>query len=164
MCAGIGLLSILIVAALCFYLTFGTKSHPGYDATVLEQGKTAKQEAAQIAGRTEDAVPIDQTFKMEEVDVNGQFRRLKVVSIVPLSPMENVYKLKVNDEIISADQMGVADNANPDLGKDLVTKSYQDNQPLVVLRDGQQITLNPTASPLSKAGAGGLLQGQIPSH
>jgi hypothetical protein len=160
--AGIGLLSLLIVAALVFYLTFGTKAHPGYDATVLEKGKVAREQASQISGRTDDGTPITDTITMEEVDQGGQFRRLKVTSIMPGTPMETVYGLKVGDEIIKADDMGVADNNDPGLGKTLVATSYQHNKPIVVLRNDQEMTLVPKDSPMNKLTGQPLIPG-LPS-
>jgi hypothetical protein len=148
--AGIGLLGLLICAAIIFYLSIGTKSHPGIDSTALEQGKKAREEVSQIGGRTEDGTPITDTITMDEVDLSGQFRRLKVTSIMPGTPMETVYGLKVGDEITRADDMGVADNNDAGLGKTLVVSSYQHNKPLVVIRDGQEMTLTPKDSPVSK--------------
>lgn len=163
--AGFGLLSLLIVAGLVFYLTFGTKSHPGYDAAVLEQGKTAREEAAQVSGRTDDSTPISETIQLDEVDAGGQFRRLKVLSVRPSTPMDTIYGLKVGDEIVKVGDMGVSDNNDAGLAKALVYEAYGRNEPLVVLRNDQQITLTPTASPLSKMGKSSLLQGQaIPTH
>lgn len=167
--AGIGLLGLLIVAAIIFYLSFGTKNHPGYDATVLEKGRTAQQQAAQIAGRTEDSTPIADTITMEEVDLGGQFRRLKVTSIMPGTPMETIYGLKVGDEIIKADDMGVADNNDAGLGKTLVASGYQHNKPIVVMRNDQELTLTPKDSPMSKLMGNPLVPGlpsggQMPTH
>jgi hypothetical protein len=148
--AGVGLLSILIVAAICMYITFGTKSHPGYDATVMEKGKQAREEANQLSGRTADSVPIMNTFHMEEVDSGGQFKRVKVVSIDPGTPMETVYGLKAGDEITRVGDMGVADNSSYDLAVSLIQEAYQNNATLTVLRNGEQMTLTPTSSPMSR--------------
>ena len=148
--AGVGLLSLLIVAALCMYLTFGTKAHPGYDATVLDAGKKARQEASQLSGRTEDSTPISETLQLEEVDSNGQFKRMKVVSIVAQTPMETIYGLKPGDEITRVGDMGVADNNDAGLAKALVYEAYGRNQNIVVLRNGEEMTLKPTGSPISK--------------
>jgi hypothetical protein len=148
--AGVGLLSLLIVAAICMYLTFGTKSHPGYDATVMEQGKKAREEANQVSGRTADSVPIMNTFQMEEVDSGGQFKRVKVVSIDPGTPMETVYGLKAGDEITRVGDMGVADNNDYGLAVATIQEAYQRNEPLTVLRNGEHMTLTPTSSPISK--------------
>jgi len=163
--AGIGLLSLLIGVAIILYISIGTKSHPGYDATVLEKGKKASQEASQISGRTADNVPIADTIQLDEVDAGGQFRRLKVLSITPDTPMETMYKLKVGDEITRVGDLGVSDNNDAGLGKALVYDAYRQNQNLVVIRDGQEMTLKPTGSPLSELGKPNAPQSQtIPTH
>jgi hypothetical protein len=161
--AGFGLLSLLIVAALCMYLTFGTKAHPGYDATVLEKGRVAAREASQLSGRTEDQVPIANTFKLEEVDSGGQFRRVKVVSVDPGTPMATIYGLKPGDEITKVGDLGVADNNDFGLAEANIQEAYQRNEAMTILRDGEQMTLIPANSPISKLGLNGITQSLAPT-
>jgi hypothetical protein len=147
--AGIGLLSLLIGVALIFYISFGLGKH-GYEGEVLEQGKVAREEANQISGRTNDDMPIESTIQLDEVDAGGQFRRLRVVSIVPKTPMQTCYGLLAGDEIIRVGPMGVSDNNDAGLGKALVYEAYQRNETIDILRNGQEMTLKPTSSPLSQ--------------
>jgi hypothetical protein len=146
--AGIGLLSLLVAAAIIFYISFGGKNG-GYEGTVLKEGQTGREEASQIAGRTIDNVPIENTIKLDEVDSGGQFRRLKVLSVDAQTPMDTDYGLKPGDEISRVGDMGVSDNNDPGLAKALVYEAYSRNESLTVQRAGQEITLSPTKSPLS---------------
>jgi S1-C subfamily serine protease len=132
------------------YLTFGTKSHPGYDATVMEQGNKAREEANQVSGRTADSVPIANTIHTEEVDSGGQFKRVKVDSIDAGTPMETVYGLKAGDEITRIGDMGVADNNDYGLAVAELDEAYQRNETLTILRNGEQMVLTPSSSPISK--------------
>jgi hypothetical protein len=161
--AGFGLLSILIVAALCMYLTFGTKAHPGYDATVMEKGKVARQEADQISGKTADDVPIKTTFKLEEVDSGGQFKRVKVSSVDPGTPMATVYGLKAGDEITRVGDLGVTDNNDFGMAEANIQEAYQRNETLTIVRNGEQMTLTPTNSPLSKMGFNSITKSVAPA-
>ncbi len=140
--AGIGLLSLLIAAAIIFYISFGGKNG-GYEGTVMKQGAKAHDEAGQIAGKTEDNVPIADTIKLEEHDVGGQFRSVTVVSIIPQTPMDTAYGLKAGDEILRVGDWGVSDNNDFGLAEAKVDQAYQENSPLLVLRNGQQLTLTP---------------------
>jgi hypothetical protein len=139
---GFGLLSLLLAAAIVFYISFGGKNG-GYEGAVLKQGQLAQQQASQISGHTMDDVPIEDTIKLDEVDSGGQFRRLKVISITAQTPMDTAYGLKPNDEITRVGDLGVSDNNDAGLAKALVYEAYSRNQPLVILRNGQEITLTP---------------------
>jgi hypothetical protein len=144
--AGIGLLSLLIGVAIIFYLSYGGKNG-GYDGAAMKAGKEAREQASQISGRTEDNVPIADTIKLDEVDdSNGQFKRLKVLSITPGTPMDTAYGLKVNDEITRVGDMGVNDNNDAGLAKALVIEAFQRNEPLVVLRNNVETKLTPDSA------------------
>jgi C-terminal processing protease CtpA/Prc len=64
--------------------------------------------------------------------------------------METVYGLKAGDEITRVGDMGVADNSSYDLAVSLIQEAYQNNATLTVLRNGEQMTLTPTSSPMSR--------------
>jgi len=140
--AGIGLLSILIVAAIIFYVSFGGKQG-GLVGTEMKAGKDAREQSSQISGRTEDGIPIDQTIVLDEIDVGGEFRRVKVVSIVPKTPMDTAYGLMANDEITHVGGWGVRDNNDYGLAKAKVVEAYGRNETLTILRNGQEMTLTP---------------------
>jgi hypothetical protein len=143
--AGIGLLSLLVVAAIIFYVAFGGKQG-GYVGTVMKAGKEGQEQSSQISGRTDDGTPIQDTIKLDEVDVGGEFRRLKVISIIPGTPMDTAYGLLPNDEITKVGGMGVRDNNDAGLAKALVYEAYQRNEPLTIMRKDVEMTLTPNTS------------------
>lgn len=140
--AGIGLLSLLVVAAIIFYVSFGGKQG-GVVGTEMKAGKDAREQASQISGRTEDGTPIEQTIKLKEVDVGGEFRRVSVVSIVPQTPMDTAYGLMAGDEITHVGAWGVRDNNDYELAAAKVYEAYGRNETLTILRNGQEMTLTP---------------------
>ena len=150
--AGFGLLGLLVVACIIFFVSYGpiSKQAPnGVVGQTLEKGKLAREQANQISGRDEDGTPVSESIKTEEQDVGGQFRRIKVVSLVPGGAFERAYKLKANDEISEIGGLPVDMNNNYDLAQSLLMQSIQENKPLTVLRDGQKLTLTPDTA-LSK--------------
>ena len=146
--AGGVLLSLLIVAAIIFYVSFGMGPHNGYVGQVAKSGGEARKEAQQVSGRDADNTPVMDQIKMDPVEVGGEFRRLKVTSITPGSPWETAYGLQVGDEITKIGDMGVRDNNDAKLAEALVWESYQKNQSLTVERAGETTTLVPK-TPLS---------------
>ncbi len=150
--AGIGLLALLIGACVIFWISFGPmggNAKHGYEGEVLTQGKNAQQQANQVSGHDENGVPVSESIKLEEVDVDGHLRRLKVNSVVAGGPFDTAYKLRAGDEITEIGDMNVRDNDNGDLAKALVYEAYGRNQPLSVQRDGRTVKMTPD-SPLTQ--------------
>lgn len=147
--AGIGLLGLLLAVAIVLMVMF-SGPHGGYVPTVINNGQTARQEANQIAGRDENGMPVKDSIVLEEDSNGSQLRGIKVKSVVPNGPMATVYGLKAGDEIVQVWGLRVRDQNDPELVKSEIYESYARNQPLVVERDGQEVTLTPN-SPLSKA-------------
>ncbi len=111
--AGIGLLGLLIGAAVIFWISFGPmggNAKHGYEGTVLNEGKKAREQANQISGHDENGVPVSESIKLDEVDVDGHLRRLKVVSVVAGGPFATAYGLQAGDEITEVDGLDVRDN------------------------------------------------------
>ena len=148
--AGFGLLGLLVVAAIIFWISYGPVggAKNGYVGTVLEKGRDARQQADQISGHDENGVPASESIKLTPVtDGEGHVRRFKVVSVVPGGPFATAYGLQANDEITEADGLSVRDNEG--MGDSLVFSGLQENRPLVIVRSGQKMTLTPD-SPLTK--------------
>jgi len=141
--AGIGLLSILIVAAIIFYVAFGSvNGKPGYVPTVLNAGKQGRDQANQLGGKDENGMKAEDSIVMEEIMSGSELRRLKVVSVVAGGPMQAAYGLQPNDEIIQANQLELR-GMDPALAKSWVITGYAQNQPLIIERNGQSMTLTP---------------------
>ena len=143
--AGIGLLSILIAAAIIFYISFGGPNG-GVEGNALKQGKDMREQGNQIAGRDENGVPASESIKLDAVNNDGHLRRIKVVSVVPGGPFDAAYGLKAGDEITEIGGLGVDMNDDFKLAEAQVFESLQRNQPLTVRRDGQTMTLTPKSA------------------
>ena len=139
--AGIGLLSLLIGVAILFYISFGGP-HGGEVGSTLQAGKNAREQAQQISGKDENDVPVDQSIVLDDVLAGSELRAVKVVSVVPGGPMATAYGLQAGDEIIQAEQMDLR-GSDPPTARALVVESYSKNSPLVIRRNGQEITLTP---------------------
>jgi hypothetical protein len=143
--AGIGVLSLLIVIAIILFAAF-SGPHGGYVPTVVQTGQNAQSQAQQIAGRDENGVPIQQTITLEEDSPNGQMRGLVVKKLLPTGPLATDFGLLPGDEIVEAGDMDLRGQSDPELAKDMVYQSYSTNKPLVVLRNGQKVTLTPDSA------------------
>jgi membrane-associated protease RseP (regulator of RpoE activity) len=147
--AGIGLLSLLLAVAIILMVMF-SGPHGGYVPTVINTGQTARQQANQISGRDENGMPVKDSIVLEEDSSGGQLRGMVVKSVVSTGPMATAYGLKAGDEIVQVWGLRVRDQNDPGMVKAQIYESYGRNQPLVIQRDGQELTLTPN-SPLTKA-------------
>lgn len=147
--AGIGLLSILIAAGLIFWLSFGPTGNGnknGYEGKVLEEGRKARDAANQVAGKDADGVPAAESIKLDDVNVDGHLKRIKVVSVVAGGPFDSAYGIKAGDEITEVGGLDVAMNDNGGLAQAMVIEAYARNQPLTVRRGEQKVTLTPKSA------------------
>jgi hypothetical protein len=55
--------------------------------------------------------------------------------------MQRYYGLQKDDQILQIGEIAVKDNNDPDLAIALAKQAYQEKKPLVVLRNGQNVTL-----------------------
>jgi type II secretory pathway component PulC len=129
-----GLVSLLVVVGLMFYMF--TKN----TGTVMDKSKDARKDAAQFAGQDEDGVKARDSITLEAVHTGGgKFHGMSVKTLMPGGPMEKYYGLRVGDEIIQANQLDLKDYE--DMAKALVEESYSRKTPIVVMREGQRVTL-----------------------
>lgn len=140
--AGIGILSILIAVAIIFIVAFsGPKG--GVIPAVMQGGQVGQSEAAQLAGRDENGIPAQESITFEENSPGGQFRSLTVKKILPTGPMATVYGLVPGDEILQAGSYQFRGTGDAELAKDMVFDAFGKNQPLIIVRNGQEMTVNP---------------------
>jgi hypothetical protein len=146
---GFGLISLLLAAGIIFYLSFGYGKHGGYEGEALYQGKVLGSQAQQLNGKDENNISAQDSIVLEDVMAGSELRGEKVVSLIPGGPMATAYGLEPGDQVIQAEQMDLR-GSDGSLAKTLVVESYSKNQPLVVLRNGQELTLNPVNTPLTE--------------
>jgi hypothetical protein len=144
--AGIGLLSILIAVAIILFVAFsGPKG--GYIPAVVSAGSVAQSQAQQLSGQDENGMRAQDSIAMEEADAGGQLRGLTITAIIPTGPMATAYGLLKGDEIVQVGPMRLRDmNNDAELAKAMVFESYQRNEPLLVLRNGQELTISPDSA------------------
>ncbi len=142
--AGIGLLSILIAVAIILVVAFWQPHGQGYIPAVLSAGSTAQSQAQQLSSQDANGMRVEDSIALEESDAGGQLHGLTIKAIIPTGPMATAYGLLKGDEIVQVGQMRVRDmNNDAELAKSLVYESYMRNEPLVVLRNGQELTISP---------------------
>lgn len=131
-----GLVSLLVVLAIIM-LVFSM-----YEAPVLKRGKTAMDDARQLAGRDEDNLPVTHAITLDAKDRNGRMEAAVVTSITPGSTLEKVYGLQVGDEIVQLGPLTVKDYIHSaDEAKDFLLSSFQKTEPVIVVRGSQQVSL-----------------------
>ena len=146
--AGLGLLSLLVAAAIIFYISFGGPGG-GVEGNAMKENKDLREQGNQITGHDENGVPVSESIKLDEVAVDGHLRRLKVVSVVPGGPFATAYGLQANDEITEIGGLDVSMNDDAGLAKTLVYGAYQENKPLTIVRGGQKKEITPN-TPMSR--------------
>ena len=131
-----GLVSLLVVFAIIM-LVFSM-----YEAPVLKRGKTAMDDARALAGRDEDNAPVTDAITLDAKDRNGRMEAAVVTSITPGSALEKRYGLRAGDEIIQLGPLAIRGTIqSADEAKDFLHSSFQRNEPVVVVRGFEQLTL-----------------------
>ncbi len=141
-----GLVSLLVAVGIMLYL------FAKYDIPIAREGQKTTEQVQQISGRGPDGVPVSQSIVLEPQERSGKLVSVVVTSLTPGGPMEKYYGLRPNDQITQVNGIGLDILAGTDVqqAKNFVAEAYQRSQPLLVVRDGQQITLpQPAGTPMS---------------
>jgi hypothetical protein len=107
----------------------------------------AREEAKQIAGVGQDGEAALHSANLEEGHVGGKFGKLTVTAIQPGGAYDTYFGLQPGDEIVEIGQSGslmrVGDISNGDAGlaRALLSDAYARQQQIVVIRNGQRLTL-----------------------
>jgi len=143
---GFGLVSLLVVVGIiAYWMSF---NHP---ADTVRQGEAVKKEVRQLAGKDEEGGRAMDTITLEEHLKNGKIDGILVQDIIANGAMENFFGLQLDDLIIAAGQMEFRGTTDGDMAIALIHEAYMKRQPLVVIRNGEKITL-PDASVLEDSG------------
>lgn len=148
-----GLVSLLVVIGVLVYV-FSKTSIP-----TAKEGKRAQDQARQISGRGDDGLAAIDSFKVTPDFRGSQLADLEVTRVTAGGALEQ-YGLQKGDKIIEVNGSKVGDisNNDPETAKALIHDAYRGSQPIIVLRNGQQITLP------SAATAGGRQRGSAPQR
>ena len=153
-----GIAALLICVGVIVWI-MSTVTLPGTKAALDTQRKV-KPQVEQIAGQNAEGRAAD-TIKVDAETKSGKMNSLLVTDITAGGVMEQYFGLKRGDSIMEIAPQGGAFQAvkemdSPAEAKDFLTQAYQNSQQIVVMRDGQRLTL-PAAPPAGQkppAGAG----------
>ena len=132
----LGLVSLLVVVAIVLLL-FSV-----YQAPMLKQSKSTRQQAQQIAGRDEDNAPVTDAVTLDELDRAGRMEGAVVTSVVPGSTIQTHYGLQNGDVLLELGQVTIKGNiSSAGEAKDFLLYAYQRSEPVVVMRGNERLTL-----------------------
>lgn len=160
-----GLVSLLVVILIiCLIFRY-------IEAPKLEEGKKAQDQARQISGRGDDGRAAVDSFKIAPERRGNRLEGLLVTDVTPGGAVDTYYGLKKGDRIVqitnggSLQKIGDASNDDPELAKAQIHNAFQASDPIVVIRNGQQLTLpqSPAQPARSPAPARNTEQDQVNS-
>jgi hypothetical protein len=120
---------------------------------------SAREEAKQIAGIGQDGEAATQSAYFEEGQSGGKFTKLIARQVRRGGAYDTYFGLLPGDEVVEIEQGGsmmkVNDisNGDPDLARALISDAYARQQRIIVVRNGQRLTL-PLAPGTVIAGGG----------
>jgi S1-C subfamily serine protease len=134
--AMLGLVSLLVTMGIILWL-FSMYSIPA-----AREGKKAQEQSRQISGRGEDGRAAIDSFKVEPQLRGNQLQSLEVTDVTPGGALAS-YGLQKGDQIVQVNGTKVGDLSNNDaeLAKAQIHDAFRASQPIVVLRNGRQLTL-----------------------
>src|SRR5687768_12338656 len=91
---GVGLLALLVVVAIMLVM------YSQFTLPAVKQGKTAQDQAAQIAGVDESGKRVSDTYDLKSESSGGKLSGLRVTRIAATSPMRSYYGLQQDDVIV----------------------------------------------------------------
>jgi len=146
-----GLVGILIAIGVLVYF-LGPGGGLTHTQQVLEQGEKARHQAEQLAGRDASGMRVQDSITLDPQSSGGRLNSILVTDIVADGPMAKYFGLKRNDSIVQVGYMKVPDISDASMAKDLVYEAYQRRQELVIVRDGQKLTLpqQPAQAPVAQ--------------
>ena len=161
-----GLVSLLVVVAIVVWL------FASYNSGVSGPARKAQNEAAQIAGTDlETGGRASDSAEIDLVTAGGKPDSVLVTKVTPGGAYERYFGLKTDDTILQIGPLPVKGHpaiSNAEDAGNYLLEAYQKKQPLVVVRDGQQITLpqagqakSQPAAPDQNKGSSDPLQQQI---
>lgn len=135
--AGFSLVGLLVVVAIIVLLQSQSAG------PTLKAGKQARQQAEVVSGRGPDGLPAAQSVKLEPKTKDGKTTTLAVTDVVAGGALDQFYGLQKGDEIVQIGDLRVPDWGGDELAMSMVYEAAQRQFKLVVLRNGQNVTLEP---------------------
>lgn len=133
----IGILGFLVAIILIWYFAYLP-----YTQQVLTSGKSAQQQAEQLAGVDSNlGGRVTENIKFEPVMAANKVRGLQVKSISLGSSYQSHYGILVGDVIDVIGPQSVRDYDDAEMAKAMAYEAYQRQWDLGVIRNGQHLTL-----------------------
>jgi S1-C subfamily serine protease len=132
-----GLVSLLVIVAISCLIFYQI------EVPTIQVGEKAQDQARQISGHGENGVPAMDSFKTEAKLRGSELVGLTVTAVTPGGAMAD-YGLQKGDVILSVNGAKVGDISvnDAETAKAMVVQTgFQGNNPIVVLRDGAEVTL-----------------------
>lgn len=134
--AGIGLIGILLVAAIGFYMAFGGPGNPGYVRPAMEAKRETQELTNTISGRDSKGAPVTDSITYEVND-----KGILVLTVDPNGALGQKFGLRAGDLIIDLAGIGCEQFA----GSPTDAKAYMQGQfarePWMVRRGDQKLNL-----------------------
>lgn len=151
-----GLVGVLVAAGVfVWWMSSGGAQHLQNVARVK---KSAGEQASQFAGKdTETGAPASESATLDLILAGGKPDSVLVVKVLNGGAYERYFGLKDEDTIVQIGPLPVKGHPSITSNEDaaaFLMDAYQKKQPIVVVRDGKQITL-PVAPPAGSAPPGG---------
>ena len=142
--AGLGLAGLLICIGVIVWIMHSAIL-PHTEAT-LQAKKKAEETINPIAGYSRDGtMKFSDSLVVETETKGGKVSAVDVTKVVPGGPADTEYGLKEGDAIVEIGELPVKDNVQSegDAMAQIVQFGYERSAPLIVMRDGNKLTLSP---------------------
>jgi C-terminal processing protease CtpA/Prc len=146
--AGLGLVGLLICIGVIVWIMHSAIL-PHTEATLAAK-KKAEDTINPIAGYSRDgSMKFSDSLQIETETKGGKIAAIDVTSVLPGGPADTDYGLKENDVIIEIGELSVKDNiqTDSDAMNQIVQFGYERSAPLVIMRDGNKMTLTAHGAP-----------------
>jgi hypothetical protein len=159
--AAFGLVGLLVVIGVIVWIMGAPGGYLDKTRADLKAADKAKQQVNVIAGNSRDGeYPFRKTITIDLATSGGKTQGLLVTSINSAGPGATYYGLQKGDVVIDLGQMGPVKNQtwSADEALDWLDDAYRKQQQLIVVRNGQTITLpqapgTATPAPVNANGA-----------
>jgi hypothetical protein len=147
-----GLVAILIFVGVLVWFLYAM--YLPYTKTVTTVGRHAQDQAAQIAGiDNQNGGRVSDSIALVADRKNGKLEGILISAINPGSAFQKYFGVMTGDVIVEIETSGSLQkipeiaNGDDELPKDMIVEAYQRKNRLVVLRNGQRLTLPAAPAP-----------------
>ena len=151
-----GLVGILVVVGVIVWILGAPGGYLDKTQADIKAGNKAKQQVNVIAGNSPDGeYPFRKTVTLDLATSGGKTQGLLITSVNPSGPAATYYGLQKGDVVIDLGQMGQVKNQtwSAEEALDWLDDAYRKQQQLIVVRNGQSITLPQVAGAAAPAAA-----------